>query len=525
MKSESSFAYVLGTNYAPTPSESAQIIRFCAETEAELALLQVQIDELQQTLEAVTRKRDEMQGVIDSHRALLAPMRHLPVEIIQHIFVLCLPTKRNAAMHESEAPLLLGRICRSWRNVSLNTAELWSRIHIVTHHVYDIWTHKVVLTWLGRSGDVPLKISMYVPPKSSGQDCIDAMVPYSTRWKSFDLQMSQEDMAYSDLRDTSLLSLEDFSYRDNEGVPPDDLELLEGSFSVLKDASKLRRFTLHCHIPFLLHPPWKQLTELNIVNCSATWDYDTYVQILEDCTSLEVCCFKYTSHRPHNPVQRHITLLNLRSLSVDSSVNGPVHPVSLDTVLGCLTTPNLRVLESSSHLRGAVVPIILQLISRSSCSLKKLVLKEAGIRVEDLHQCIQLTPDLRHLHLNLEIPWSEVAPGFMASLRPSGILHLLTPTSSPSPSLLPCLQEIVLNGISPEVSSDLLHFLRVRVRPPPGVIGLDACYLYFPESLDGDTRSEIAGIAAAGAARVTVYVPPPSRPAHNAWSGIERDRI
>ncbi|KAJ7022093.1 hypothetical protein C8F04DRAFT_245444 [Mycena alexandri] len=39
------------------------------------------------------------------------------------------PTHRNRVMSAVEAPVLLGRICRSWR--SLTTPRLWSRLHVV----------------------------------------------------------------------------------------------------------------------------------------------------------------------------------------------------------------------------------------------------------------------------------------------------------------------------------------------------------------------------------------------------------
>ncbi|KAJ7804060.1 hypothetical protein B0H14DRAFT_2198314, partial [Mycena olivaceomarginata] len=51
----------------------------------------------------------------DAERALEPFFHPLPLDIMQEIFISCLPTKYYAVLSLDHAPLLLCRICRSWR--------------------------------------------------------------------------------------------------------------------------------------------------------------------------------------------------------------------------------------------------------------------------------------------------------------------------------------------------------------------------------------------------------------------------
>jgi hypothetical protein len=50
---------------------------------------------------------------IDAHRVLISSLRRIPQDILLAIF----PSEHNTLIDPAEAPLLLGRICRHWRDV------------------------------------------------------------------------------------------------------------------------------------------------------------------------------------------------------------------------------------------------------------------------------------------------------------------------------------------------------------------------------------------------------------------------
>ncbi|KAJ7185368.1 hypothetical protein C8R46DRAFT_859589, partial [Mycena filopes] len=69
----------------------------------------------------LTEEKIAIQKSLDS---TVYPILTLPVEITAAIFVHCLPEFPG---HPSRtvAPMLLGRICRRWRNIACSTPRLW----------------------------------------------------------------------------------------------------------------------------------------------------------------------------------------------------------------------------------------------------------------------------------------------------------------------------------------------------------------------------------------------------------------
>ncbi|KAF7293974.1 F-box domain-containing protein [Mycena kentingensis (nom. inval.)] len=174
---DSPFKDHLGSNYAPTQAETAQIDAFLARPRCQLAEIDAQLASLVREMDVFRVRRRRVAGTIDAHTALLSPVRRLPPELLQEIFVACL-SEDNTTMTASQAPLLLTRICSSWRNLAQATPRLWSTIHIValTNQTYDS-THlyvaqkreermvhllEVAQCWLARSGDYPLSITVTV---------------------------------------------------------------------------------------------------------------------------------------------------------------------------------------------------------------------------------------------------------------------------------------------------------------------------------------------------------------------------
>lgn len=198
----SPFRSVLHTNYAPKEFELQAIKDFCILPIQELAAIEAQIE----TLRA---RRSKLKALIDAHQMLLAPIRRIPPEVLQYIFLLCVPQHRNPVMHGSEAPLLLTSICRNWRNLAIETARLWNRIHISIPNVgSESVTQRLnqnclplINDWLARSGlEPPLSISLSISPTSSAygwgrsveqpKDAPlfgEAIMKYANRWKNIEL--------------------------------------------------------------------------------------------------------------------------------------------------------------------------------------------------------------------------------------------------------------------------------------------------------------------------------------------------
>ncbi|KAF7376850.1 hypothetical protein MSAN_00102500 [Mycena sanguinolenta] len=157
---------------SPVHEEILEINALLVEPTLRLKGLDDEITKLQKAIDKLAEERSRVAVYIEAHKALLSPVRRLPLDIIQELFVACLPTHRNCVMSASEAPLLLGRICSSWRAILLSTPQLWSSMHVVeplrspddpTSSSLEAKVARrleITHTWLGRSGQCPLSISL-----------------------------------------------------------------------------------------------------------------------------------------------------------------------------------------------------------------------------------------------------------------------------------------------------------------------------------------------------------------------------
>ncbi|KAK6977574.1 hypothetical protein R3P38DRAFT_2748122 [Favolaschia claudopus] len=169
---------IFNTNYIPTDPEISQIRAHILPYEAELAKLNAFIQHLR-------ARRDKVKYYVDSHRALISHPRRLPQDIIEEIFLACLPTTHDAVMSPTEPPLLLGRICSRWRSIAFALPRLWSSLHI---HLRFVDSHEkrvaAVDEWLKRASPLPLSISVHGDdgPFKNDTAVVDILTRLSSHW-------------------------------------------------------------------------------------------------------------------------------------------------------------------------------------------------------------------------------------------------------------------------------------------------------------------------------------------------------
>lgn len=88
------------------------------------------------------------------------PASTLPFEIISEIFSDCLQDVHTVP-DKSEVSLLLGRICKDWREVALTTPKLWSALSV--HRTDRVGIVHPANLWLSRARGYPLIIQAYEP--------------------------------------------------------------------------------------------------------------------------------------------------------------------------------------------------------------------------------------------------------------------------------------------------------------------------------------------------------------------------
>jgi len=124
------FSALLQNNDVPSELTILKVTESLKAPLNELQEIETEIQRLRKLMETMNIKRQSIQKIIDDHNIILSPARRLPRDVLHEIFLHCLPTKRNPTAEYSESPLLLTRICSSWRAIALSSPRMWSKVHI-----------------------------------------------------------------------------------------------------------------------------------------------------------------------------------------------------------------------------------------------------------------------------------------------------------------------------------------------------------------------------------------------------------
>ncbi|TFK30162.1 hypothetical protein FA15DRAFT_663535 [Coprinopsis marcescibilis] len=125
------FANLLNTNHVPSDAQLAQLRTFLDdEPRTTMTAFDTQEQNLLNALESLRKKKGDCQSFIDKHKAIMSPFRRLPFDVLQTIFLFCIPVEHNAVMSTSQAPMLLTHVCHRWREATLSMPSLWATLHI-----------------------------------------------------------------------------------------------------------------------------------------------------------------------------------------------------------------------------------------------------------------------------------------------------------------------------------------------------------------------------------------------------------
>ncbi|KAJ6511081.1 hypothetical protein C8R45DRAFT_401467, partial [Mycena sanguinolenta] len=83
------FSSKLGTNHCPTDDEVLQIKALLVEPTLRLKGLDDEITKLQKAIDRLVEERSRVAAYLEDHKALISPVRRLPLDIIQELFVAC----------------------------------------------------------------------------------------------------------------------------------------------------------------------------------------------------------------------------------------------------------------------------------------------------------------------------------------------------------------------------------------------------------------------------------------------------
>ncbi|KAJ3570923.1 hypothetical protein NP233_g4092 [Leucocoprinus birnbaumii] len=434
-------------------SGDSPITRLRQEKESRLKEISASVSHLQKLQNSLSLERQGLMNYIAKTESIVSQFNHLPLEIVEEIFYHCLPIAHNAVTSIHEPPLLLGRVCKTWRHVAYSTPRLWTTLHIVvivsdppTYHKERDAKVDGISAWISRSGVLPLSISVYrdnlpspwldPPFEHQFQPYFDAIFTQSHRWKS--LYFMLRDVNWTDIlsriRSSDVPSLEELRVLDHVKsaswmVSSRDMEAVS-TFSRgdgILCAPRLRSLALPHYIAHILGRDmrWDRLTSLDITYHSVPFLAD-FARIAAQCGSLSHLTMAFTpvssSYQgldtwpssftsqtdPLSPPSP-ITLPSLQSLSIRGR---PGYDDAVCETFIRLSTPALRHLTwqrpsadpLNVPIKSTMVQILQVFIARLVNPLEELHLILDLVRKSVLIGILSLVPRLKRLSLAGEFP-------------------------------------------------------------------------------------------------------------------------
>ncbi|KAJ6453416.1 hypothetical protein C8R47DRAFT_1204172 [Mycena vitilis] len=368
----------------------------------------------------------------------------IPPEILSEIFLCCLPFRPTPS--QTEAPLLLGRICANWRQIALTTPSLWREICLIEEPSRGL--PSLLPVWLARARDCTLLIDIewqdYDAWNSHLMAICEAIRPFAHRVESLSFDVPETNLA------RIIGSM--FARRPYTAVFVEAPRL--DTVSVINDT--------------ILPPlPWSQIKRVQLT----TFAVHRCLEYMERATNLTYCSISLpTLHWANLPTLQPLhCLVKLYLHHPGSYDNFQECAVTTGPILAALTLPALT--ELSLYICAASVEDFLSFLDRSTPSLQGLYITtdqdDAAVlrclthpaitSVETLLLCFDSvfpTPNiLRWLH----------RPEFLPALRDLSL--------SESPRHISSSQTyggLLLDALSRRQDS-LLHFRKVSLRTRNGL--------------------------------------------------------
>ncbi|KDR67519.1 hypothetical protein GALMADRAFT_258139 [Galerina marginata CBS 339.88] len=369
--------------------------------------------EVQELEPQIEQAKDALHKMLIRHRELRTRMNHshnpiiqqVPTEVVARIFELCVleplgASYREMTKNERRMPLIIGSVCRVWRQIAFSTPQIWTSIsiHLGNRHrpaQSGPTYYTLAEEWLSRSRDLPLSVHVYGDEHSEEIRLLELLSQHSSRWECLDLALPYRvaSCLQGDSRGTSILRR---------------LQLY------CEDDSSYRYIGEHSFSPInmKLYPTSVSLISWPLKRANIEWTHATHVDLLSpdfsDCAEVlrrapQLTYFEFTDAR-----------VGIFSTSVRYTVPTTPFPCPLlqelhigvsgenmiEDFFNSFTLPGLEVLAISGSLYTHTPPTTNRLISfikRSSCRLTSLSLAKGSISKVEMVLLLQEIPFVRTL--------------------------------------------------------------------------------------------------------------------------------
>ncbi|KAJ6571233.1 hypothetical protein B0H19DRAFT_987847 [Mycena capillaripes] len=531
---DSPFARHLHTNYVPSDTEVKCI-------EEHLLPHRLELLRLERLIQDLCSQRTKILHYINVHKALISPARRLPADIVQEIFLACLPTQRNSVMSSKDAPLILTRICSGWRAVALSTPALWASLHLPLEFIFQKNLKTPVIEWLERAGRHPLSLSIMEPPNlalwentapNDVEAVVGGLIHRADRWHAVELSVHSASglRLFGAVKAAALRAVT---------LKPSVYDLGDLGKINLLTTPTLRAVTIALEEDFdrIVPPlplPWEHLTSLTVQSMGHYYyqglSADITLMILKRCPRLihfEADIINTSILAPAMPIL--LAALQTFIFRSHSSINA----MSVTHLLQQLLMPELRRIRLPRIADTgplSAVTFLGHLGVRSSL-LEELDVDLAGLAQDSLIENLLLLPYLTKL---VVFECGSVQAGFDTShynmATVGQLLAALAPEYEPesdlvAPQLCPLLRELQLKECRalPGAEAELLAFARRRLdlttsSDPTRFNRLEVEYTDVVSPIEADVLASFAARGLTISKRYTLAGP---SSAATAWTGVD----
>ena len=507
----SPFTALLDSNYVATDSEYLQIQDILKGPTSRLQELSTQLEQLDEQYTQIQNEQASLLLSISKHRALISQVRKLPVDVLQEIFIACLPTTHNAVMSKREPPILLTQICSYWRNIAHATPQLWKSIHIAipcnAPGMYAIESpnfqsmvqqvalrrSEAVLEWIKRSASCPLDISLNqwenTPSDGFYDSIMEYLIQFSERWRDVSFSAPYQALQLVAALPASKLPLLQSLFIScgrlhfspvSAPLHLNDRQSLWITSGIMQ-APKLREICLTQLNEDATQLPinWSQLTKFSLQGTSwgtsPPFTVSRAHKILSSCRDLISCRLEIGVRPDSQPpfFDTNASIISLPFLTKFSIREG----ADLASLFTLLRLPSLTTLEFQTaiwptHDSNTNLTILL---TRSQCTIKHLTTDAQFFKRQDFITCLRLCPLLESLSIRQSIsprtpPWPQADLPATCTID-DAILDMFTSSSSNSSDndeepaagcLCPNLQIFNISSANAFSETSLLQFIKAK---------------------------------------------------------------
>ncbi|KAJ3516485.1 hypothetical protein NLJ89_g1086 [Agrocybe chaxingu] len=535
------------TNYAPTDDEVleiknlisvplvqvAQIKEKMAQIKREISDLQQQYDAWEGTCASILREAS-----VKDYQALLAPIRRLPPEILQQIFLFTIPDNHYAVVSPNDAPVSLTHTCGRWRRIAVKMPSLWTSVHVsIPSQIIEDPDYvkraidarvSALKRWIKRSHDYPFDFSVYDPGTE-----LDLEVPrkrlfgllcsVSKQWRRVKIHAPPDVLQrIAKLKRKDIPLLEEFEVHTNllsSAVSyNDDDEVIIWGRSMALAAPLLTRFKTNTVSESLrkFRLPYKQLTHLELGHgllpsrepflsvSRLAWILPLMTNLVSGSFVVSAASFEF----PEQPIK----LPQLESLVITEMGR----EVDCSELFGRLVIPKLK------HLTYHSTPLVNAEATLSYMALRT-ILRIASPTLESLEvnalmfpsrefiiNCLRYLANVRKLHF-VDMSPSNVPGALHPGTHFDDVLldTLISTSESPNKYLLPKVEDIRIECLSKFTDAAICEFLGFRSGTLPGIriCALKSFSVVVEHSCpdDGGVPKQMEHLVKAGLALMVMY--------------------